>query len=1136
MLKRLAASLLVASLLTHFHAPTAVAQYTPPALDQLRRAADQSLPSGAGSENLSRDQARRLMRSCYQLAELAPEDHGQVCDHNAALRAAVSSLGANPAGVTATEQPALDFYRSATPGVSPFARAPRNTIPPALAAASGAERRAVAKALAAEITKISTEYTLASVRGSLSRRIEVEARLRTLYADLKKVLGSKSHLLPTDPHAFVSGKDVLISALNSYQAEKRYFDLFTALVNNPDVQTTHDTLGAEIKRLAALIESDQPGRFHRARSEIEAAIDADEWRALSQTREERVAAVRVHVEREWRVKYPTAIMPKDTTLPLPRPLAGSAYWSDLALRAIRSYALDPVEWVAAESELLATYSRIQQRGGTTKLYSEWVSSLMSPSDLESAILYTKSIETQGGYLQTEAKILDPNPAHRRYYSEYSKHLQGEWFMRRKGLPQAAPPPPQTPPDADMTKLRELYSARLLNERYGTNLPEEPKEIVRRVTTQFSNRDFAKALQLYESFAELSDRAALSNRPLEARQLNSLAKARGDVLRTFLRADEIFEGRIQAGALEPNPDTRKTKAIIATLKGGRPPNNPGSSASNRPPGPPSAPTAFISAPQPPPPLAPSGAKAAAFALTDAHYTAAVNNARSSLEELKSSLANVQTTPEVVGANQGRLTVQEEHVLRGKLDYSRQPLNNIETRLPKSLQTWRGPINPITNKPYIFKTDVKVFKSFDAVGGGIHFGDEASPRPPLNLSEYVLTYDEGAQALVLQGPGDNKYLYGPVSPRELKALYRFARSEQNSAISVGWAGALDAAEEPTREAGSSVLLDPAFVDTPVGQTLFEADTVPWKFDHELPGGIPNPFAADFKQAYGEYRQQSVNLLLPLFSAVVKFEDRPAAFWQTVFNEPNTRDYYVLALISTSDLQQAKDAYLRIARVDGHNLLLRQPGISAKTREEIKKYLKDVSRWIEIFDAGHAQGFTRTDMLRGLANTMIATGNVEMKWVTLWGALVKSRQPNFSAEQLARSFLSALPNTTLAVLMDEPTTISLSGDQLILRGDMRYRYATSEIVVTPGGVLVGPSLPKGMSQVRELRELTQLANHALPRLASLYQPLERTLRYAQIVAFLRWSRGKGKLLAVDFSSLAAYPASDRVRTPTPDSIIRR
>ncbi len=1137
MLKRLAALLLVASLLTHFQAPAALAQFSPPALDQLGRAAEHSLPVGAGSGNLSRDQARRLVRSCYQLAELAPEDHGQACDHNAALLAAVRALGANVAGLTDAEKPALEFYRSATTGVASFGRPPLNTIPPALAAASAAERRAVAKALAAEITKISTEYKLASVRGGLSRRIEAEARLRTLHADLKKVLGSKSHLLPSDPHAFVSGKDVLTSALNSYQAEQRYFDLFTSLVNNPDVQTTRDSLNAEIKRLEALIKSDQPGRFHRARGEIEAAIDADVWRTLSQTREERVAAERVRVEREMRVKYPTAIMPKETTLP--RPPAGRAYWSELALKAIRSYALDPAEWATAESELLATYSRIQQRGGTTKLYSEWVSSIMSPADLESAILYTKSIETQGGYLQTEAKILDPNPAHRRYYAEYSKHLQGEWFMRREGLPQAAPPP-RTPPDPDMIRLREFYSARLLNERYGGNvaiMPEEPKQIVRHVNTQFSNRDFAKALQQYESFAELSDRAALSNRPLEARQLNSLTKARGDVLRTFLRADEIFEGRIQAGVLEPNPNTRKTKAIIATLKGGRPPNPPGASASNRPPGPPSAPTTLVSAPQPPRPVDPqSGVRAIPLALTDAHFTSNLNNARKSLEELKSSLANVQTTPEVVGASQGRLTVKEENVWRGKLDYSRQPLDKVETRLPKNLQTWRGLVNPTTNKPYPFKTDVKVFKSFDAVGGGIHFGDEASPRPPINLSEYVLTYDEGEQALVLQGPGDNKYLYGPVSPRELKALYRFASSEQNSAISVGWAGALNVVEEGTSAAGSAVLLDPAFVDTPVGQTLFEADTIPWELHHELPGGIPNPFADDFKKAYGEYKKHSINLLLPLFNSAVKFEDRPAAFWQGVFNDRNTLDFFVLALISTDDLQQAKAAYLRIAEVDGQALLLRRPSVTAKTREKINKYLEEVSRRVELLDRLHAQGVTRTDMLHGLSSLMVAKDGVEMKWVTLWGALQKSSQPNLSAEQLASSFLEALPNTALAVLMDEPTTIALGGDQLILRGDMRYRYATSEIVVTPGAVLVGRSLPQGMSQVRELRELTQLANHALPRLAALYQPLERTLRYARIVAFLRWSRGKGRLLAVDFSSLAAYPASDRVRTPTPDLLIRR
>lgn len=1137
MLKRVAALLFVAFLFTHFQGAAAFGQSDPPTLDQLRRAAEQSLPSTAGSENLSPAQARRLVHACFQLAQLSPEDHEQVCGGNAALRASVQAIGANEAALTPDERLALQFYRSASAsstGDSSFKPPSRKTIPPALAAASVEERRAVAKALAAEITKISMEYRLASVRGSLSRRIEVEARLRTLHADLKKALGSKSHLLPSDPHALVSSKDVLASSLNSYKTEQRYFDYFTALVNNADVQTTRDTLSEEIARLEALIDSDQPGQFHRARGEIEAAIDVEEWRALSQTRGQRVAAERVRVERELRARYPTAIIPKDTTL---RPPAGRAYWSELALKAIRSYALDPVEWVVAESELLASYSRIQQRGGTTKSYVEWVSSLMAPSDLESAILYTKAIETHGGYLQAEAKALDPNAAHRRYYAVFSKHLQGEWFMRREGLAQA-PPPPQTPPDADMLKLRELYYARLLKERYGdpSQMPDALKGIIRSVHTKFSNEDFTKALKQYESFTQLSDRAALSNRPLDARQLNSLTKARNDVLRTFLRADEIFEERIQAGVLEPNPNTRKTKAIIVTLKGGRPPNDFGPSASARPPAPPNAPTALISAPQPQQPLTPSGRRAASLELTDAHFSSALNNADTSLQELKSSLSIVKTTPEDAGGSQGRLTVKRDNVWRGDFDYSRQPLSNAETRLPENLRTWKGLINPSTNKPYNFKTDVKVFRTFDSVGGGIHFGDDASLRLPANLSEFVLTFDEQAQTLVLQGPGDKKYLYGPISPRELKALYRFARSEQNSAISVGWAGLQDIPKDQEREGGAPVLLDPAFVDTLVGQTLFEADSIPWELDRELPGGIPNPFANDFKKAYGEYTKQSVNLLLPLFGSVVKFEDRPAAFWQSIFKGRNTRDDLVLAVVSTNDLQQAKVEYLRITKAAEVAPLLNKRGIPAKERQKIKKYLESVSWWTARLDTLHAGSVSRTDALLGLSSLMISANGVDTKWVTLWAALVKSRQPAISAEQLARSFLYTLSNTTLAVLIDDPTTILLNGDKLILRGDMRYRYATSEILITPERVLVGRSLPQGMNQVRELRELTQLANSALPKLAALYQPLERTMRYARIVSFLRWSRGKGRLLAVDFSSLAAYPASDRVQTPTPDAVIRR
>jgi hypothetical protein len=125
---------------------------------------------------------------------------------------------------------------------------------------------------------------------------------------------------------------------------------------------------------------------------------------------------------------------------------------------------------------------------------------------------------------------------------------------------------------------------------------------------------------------------------------------------------------------------------------------------------------------------------------------------------------------------------------------------------------------------------------------------------------------------------------------------------------------------------------------------------------------------------------------------------------------------------------------------------------------------------------------------------------------------------------------------VLLDEPTTILFQNGQIILKGSMQYKYATSEILLTAERVVVGSKLPKGTNQVKELSLLTQLANNSLPTLLTLYPPLERTTRYARIIAFLRWARTKGRLFAIDFSSLAYYPASDRALTPTPDAVIRR
>jgi hypothetical protein len=49
------------------------------------------------------------------------------------------------------------------------------------------------------------------------------------------------------------------------------------------------------------------------------------------------------------------------------------------------------------------------------------------------------------------------------------------------------------------------------------------------------------------------------------------------------------------------------------------------------------------------------------------------------------------------------------------------------------------------------------------------------------------------------------------------------------------------------GAAVLLDPHFVDTPVGQDLYLADKIPWKLgDPALPNGEANPASKSFQRA--------------------------------------------------------------------------------------------------------------------------------------------------------------------------------------------------------------------------------------------------------------------------------------------------
>jgi hypothetical protein len=71
-------------------------------------------------------------------------------------------------------------------------------------------------------------------------------------------------------------------------------------------------------------------------------------------------------------------------------------------------------------------------------------------------------------------------------------------------------------------------------------------------------------------------------------------------------------------------------------------------------------------------------------------------------------------------------------------------------------------------------------------------------------------------------------------------------------------------------------------------------------------------------------------------------------------------------------------------------------------------------------------------------------------------------------------------------------------------------------------------------ELKDLARLANQNLPALLQV-PAIAHVAEYSRILALLRWANTRGTLLAVDFSELTEFVASDRRRTPTPDAVIR-
>jgi len=263
------------------------------------------------------------------------------------------------------------------------------------------------------------------------------------------------------------------------------------------------------------------------------------------------------------------------------------------------------------------------------------------------------------------------------------------------------------------------------------------------------------------------------------------------------------------------------------------------------------------------------------------------AKETLKDTKPLAIQLSSAPIKFATDKGRLIASEVALQKAGVDFKRFDIDNSTTRLPEPYSTWEGRLDA-NGKPFPYE-EVKKPKTFRVVGGGIHFGETAELSGSIDLREAALVYEPAKGLIIRDGKSGTEWVIdNSLDPTGLKALYRFAASGRNAAISIGWGTeALSVVE--TDRTGEPVLLDPYLVDTKVGQDLILADNIPWDLGKgRLPNGKPISFAEKFNQLSLDYSADDRNKLTNFVSAIKPFETlveevkaakNKAIFWDVV-----------------------------------------------------------------------------------------------------------------------------------------------------------------------------------------------------------------------------------------------------------------
>ncbi|HEU4882348.1 MAG TPA: hypothetical protein VFT45_08890 [Longimicrobium sp.] len=1049
-------------------------------------AASRELAASASPDSLgdlSPADAEQLVRAWELLQRVDPEGSYRRYPVDEPLRALVERARRGPGG-----------------GPTPAGGAPDAGQ---LARLPAAQRASLARALEGQIHEISERVALSAADAAVSRQLRAEAELRVLRADLERAAGPGAGV-PADALELASRRTLERTRLE-LRAHRRVLAEHLARFGSPETRGMLEVLDRRIGRMTDILSSPGYAAYERGARAVLERADPARWAALAADREARTAAELARLQREFAAAHPRyrqamAVLERIRGPPAD-PVARTVF------EALRDYDLDVRRWSHAEASLRGLAREIHAAAGDAPSgrAADWrrsVVSLLDAPSLEAAHRLSVRLEAaeRAGDLGVPA---DPSAPHARHSRAlWREALTAEVQARARG---SAPRERTAEVRARLARHLggtlspagegELLST--LQERFGRadQMPRSAREDMRAVVSRVKAQHAATLDGYVRDLRVISDRMALSTQPVGAEVREQHGRLRAELVAYAQGVQAYADAAERLGVAPHTPAEQKATRTVLAVQGPRPPPDAGG-------------TAPLPLSRPLPPRPGDGV----VLQTDPAVERARTRAYQLLRDLDRRTASLSGEPIQYSEVAGARVARESALLHAPADWSTTRASS-RTRHPDGFNG----LLAADGRPYLYHSTVKDFRDFRAVGGGIHLGDTLAWTGPRPEPGSALVYDLAGRELRLVTAGGGAFVL-QVEPDVLKALYRFVRSGRNAAISLGWSGERESLRDRLGSLQRQrVLLDPYLVDTRVGQDLVRADQLPWRLgEPTLPGGTPNLFWREFARADSADRGATANPFHALFAGVTPFAEGDRAAWATRVGRGSQYAGFITPFLRAESTAQAV-AEIRVAIAAG-----------GRDGDEMIRFLQSLPP--DPLDA-------LDEVLAHLLDGMAEQGGFEPEVLRLWAARAlvgRARSPGGLARARAEleavaSFLLGAP--TVAVLLDEPTAARLDGGRVVLRPTLRYRYATRWIQADAAGIRLSHAPGDSTRQARTLPGVTAVANRALPTLLDGYMPLRRVSEYAALAAFLRWAGSSRDLYLLDLSDLAAVPASDGRRFPTPD-----